>query len=156
GEEARQIEQSGPRPARVEERAISALGQCLMHADHFDEARRLLERALAAADEEGDDSSLTLLVGYLAYLECWTGNWQKADQYATQCQEAGEQVEQRARSTTHLTIRALIDAHLGRIDAARAAAGEALKVAAAAQDIHVLMVLHGILGFADLSAGNLE
>jgi DNA-binding CsgD family transcriptional regulator len=44
---------------------------------------------------------------------------------------------------------------LGRIDAAWAAAGDGLAVAAAAGDDWAAMMLHGVLGFAELSAGNL-
>jgi DNA-binding CsgD family transcriptional regulator len=52
--------------------------------------------------------------------------------------------------------RALISAQMGRLDAARAAAGEGLSVSAAAGDSYGSILLNGVLGFAELSAGNLE
>src|SRR5262249_51225265 len=55
-----------------------------------------------------------------------------------------------------LYVRALIDAHLGHVDAARTEAVEGLSVATAAQDPEVLMLVSGVLGFAELTAGHLE
>jgi DNA-binding CsgD family transcriptional regulator len=143
-------------PSAVEERASTILGLCLVRADRFDEARRLLQRALQAAQEEGDESSLPSLLAYLADLECWAGNWQAAEGYASQSGEAGEQVDHRVWRTTTFYARALVDSHLGRLDAARAAAAEGLSVAIAAGDDWAVMILHGVLGFAELSAGNLR
>jgi DNA-binding CsgD family transcriptional regulator len=142
-------------PSAVEERASTILGLCLVRADRFDEARRLLQRALQAAQEEGDESSLPNLLAHLADLECWAGNWQAAERYAAQSWEAGEQVDHRVWRVTTFYARALIDAHMGRIDAAKAAAGDGLAVATAAGDDWAAMMLHGVLGFAELSAGNL-
>jgi DNA-binding CsgD family transcriptional regulator len=51
----------------------------------------------------------------------------------------------------------LIDAHIGRIDAARAEAAEGLAAAeAAAGDDWAEIFLHAALGFAEMSAGNLD
>ena len=128
----------------------------MVRADRFDEARRLLQRALQAAHEEGDESSLPILLAHLADLECWAGNWQAAERYAAQSWDVGEQVDHRAWRAATFYARALVDAHLGRIDAARAEAAEGLSVATAARDDWAVMMLHGVLGFAELSAGNLR
>src|SRR5262249_58772031 len=53
-------------------------------------------------------------------------------------------------------VRALIDAHLGRVEAARAEAMKGLSVATTAQDPWFVMLLSGVLGFAELTGGNLE
>jgi len=141
-------------PFAVEERPVTLLGLCLVRADRFDEARRMLELALRAAQDEGDESSQPVLLIYLADLECWAGNWQAAERYAAQSRDVGEQVDHRAwRSGTCYAL-ALTDAHLGRIDAARAEAADGLAAAAAASDDWVVMILHAALGFAELSAGN--
>ena len=151
------VVEAGPErePSAVEERASTILGLCLVRADRFDEARRLLQRAVQVAQEEGDESSLPNLLAHLADLECWAGNWQTAESYASQSWEASEQVDNRVWRTTAFYARALIAAHMGRIDAARAAAGEGLSVATAAGDDWAAMMLHGVLGFAEVSAGNL-
>jgi len=155
GYKAMELERDGT-PPQVEERAAMTMAQCLVRADRFDEARPLLEQMLQAAREEGDDSSLPLLLAYLADLECWAGNWQAAERHASASWEAGEQVGHRVWRTVTLYAQALIDAHLGRIDAARARAREGLSVAAVARDMWMLILLHGVLGFAELSAGNLK
>ena len=143
-------------PSAVEERASTILGLCLVRADRFDEARRLLGQALQAAQQEGDEGSLPILLAHLADLECWAGNWQAAESYATQSWEVGEQVGQRAWRTITYYARALIDAHLGRTGTARAEAAEGLSVATAAGDDWAIMMLHAVLGFAELSVGSLQ
>jgi DNA-binding CsgD family transcriptional regulator len=155
GDKAIELEREA-RPARVEDRAAMALGVCLKQADRFDEARRRFEQTLQAAREEGDESSLLNLLAHMADLECWAGNWPAAERYAAGSWEVAEQVGQRAWRSIPLYVRALVDAHLGRLDAARAEAGEGLSVATAARDPWALMLLSGALGFAELTAGNLE
>src|SRR5215469_1386910 len=92
----------------------------------------------------------------MANLECWAGNWQAAEGHAADTWEACEQVGHRAWRTAAFYARALVDAHLGRIDAAIAGAGEGLSLVTATGDIWMLMLLRGVLGFAELSAGNLQ
>jgi DNA-binding CsgD family transcriptional regulator len=147
----------GRGPSAVEERPVTIVGLCLVRADRFDEGRRHLERALQMAQDEGDESSQPLLLAYLADLECWAGNWQLAERHAAQSWDAGEQVNHQAWRAVTCYARALIDAHLGRIDAARAESVDGLSVAAAAAgDDWAAMFLHAALGFAELSAGNLD
>ena len=155
GDRAMDLEREG-RPSRVEERAAMWAGLCLVRADRLDEARRMLERTLQAAREEGDDSSLPNLLAHMADLECWAGNWQTAERYAAECWEAGEQVEHRVWRVMTFYAQALIDAQLGRLDVARAEAEEGLSVATTARDVWAIMLLHGVLGFVELSAGNLD
>ena len=155
GDRAMELEEKC-RPPQVEERAALMVGLCLVRADRFDEGRCLLEQTVQAAREEGDDSSLPVALAYLADLECWAGNWHAAERHAADSWEACEQVGHRAWRTAAFYARALIDAHLGRIDDARAGAGKGLAVATTARDVWMLMMLHGVLGFAELSAGNLE
>ena len=141
-------------PSAIEERPVTLLGLCLVRADRFEEARRLLERAFQAAQDEGDESAQPVLLAYLADLECWAGNWQAAERYAAQSRDVGEQVDHRAWWAATCYAQALIDAHLGRLDAARTAAADGLS--AATGDDWIVMLLRAALGFAELSAGNLD
>src|SRR5262249_56503938 len=68
----------------------------------------------------------------------------------------GEHVEHRLWGTERRYVRALIDAHLGRVEAARAEAKKGLSVATTAQDPWFVMLLSGVLGFAELTGGNPE
>jgi DNA-binding CsgD family transcriptional regulator len=90
----------------------------------------------------------------MADLECWAGNWATAEHHANEGWQAAEQVEHRALLTEQHYARALIDAHLGRVDAAKAHIKEGLSVAATAQDPWMAMLFYGVLGFAELSAGD--
>lgn len=154
GEQAMELEPEG-RHLQVEERAAMYVGLCLVRADRFDEARRVLERTLRTAREEGDDSSLPLVLVHLADLECWAGRWQAAERHAAESWQAGLQVDHRAWRPGPYYALALVDAHLGRLDVARARAEEGLSVAAAG-DPWTFMFLRAALGFAELSAGNLD
>jgi DNA-binding CsgD family transcriptional regulator len=151
---AMELEREG-RPAQVEERATMWLGLCLVRADRFDEARRMFAATLQATSEEGDESSLPLVLAHLADLECWAGNWQVAERYAADSLEAAEQVEHRAWRTMAVYAQGLVDAHLGRVAAARARVREGIAWAVSANDAWSLMILHGVLGFVELSAADL-
>jgi DNA-binding CsgD family transcriptional regulator len=155
GEQAIELERE-TRPARVEDRAVMMLGECLKQADRFEEARHWFGQALQTAREEGDESSLLNMLAHMADLECWAGNWAAAERYAATSRDVAEQVGQRAWRSIPLYVRALVDAHLGRLDAARAEAGDGLSVATAARDPWMLMLLSAALGFTELTAGNLE
>ena len=155
GEQALELEREA-RPARVLDRAEMALAVCLKHSDRFDEARHWFEQTLRGAREEGDESSLPDLLAHMSDLECWTGNWPAAEHYAAESWEAGRQVEHRAWRSISCYVRALIDAHLGRVDAARAEAEEGLSVATTAKDDWNAMLVSGALGFAEVTAGHLE
>ena len=55
---------------------------------------------------------------HLAQLECWSGNWPLASRYAEESVELAEQVGQSFGGPP--AMRALIDAHLGNVERARA------------------------------------
>ena len=52
--------------------------------DEFDTARDVLLAAVAGASALGDEMSVQAFVCQLATIECWTGNWARADEYASQ------------------------------------------------------------------------
>jgi DNA-binding CsgD family transcriptional regulator len=155
GEKAVELEREA-RPAHVLNRAAMALGECLKQADRFAEARHRFEQTLQAAREEGDESSLPSVLAHLAELECWAGNWPAAERYAAEAWQADQHVDHGAWRDERLYVRALIDAHFGRVDAARAEAVEGVAIATAAQNSWAVMLVSGALGFAELTAGNLE
>jgi hypothetical protein len=63
-------------------------------------------------------------------LEIWIGNWPLADQYASECLELARQVDT-SNGEPAARARALVDAHLGRVEAARVAAERGSALAAA-------------------------
>ena len=149
------LERVVPAP-HVADRMSAALGAWLKYQGSFDEARRWLESAHRAAVEEGDDSSLPYVVGHLPQLELWTGNWDEAAQYAVEHLELAEataQPEQRRQALYNL---ALVDAHRGRIEEARAEATELLSEAERCNEPWNTSNALAVLGFIELSLGDAE
>jgi DNA-binding CsgD family transcriptional regulator len=98
-------------------RVGSQLGQWLKYVDDFAGARLRLEEAQLQANQEGDESSLPNQLMHLAQLECWSGNWLLAAEYAETSVELAEQVGQGFGGPP--AMRALIDVHLGNVGRAR-------------------------------------
>jgi DNA-binding CsgD family transcriptional regulator len=90
----------------------------------------------------------------LSVLEIRAGDWPLADQYASECLELARQQDSSNAEPVALYGRALVDGHLGRVEAARAAAerGSALAVAMGDETWRVLD--EWVLEFLELSLGH--
>src|SRR5262249_16920882 len=64
---------------------------------------------------------------HLAVLECRAGEWSRADKYAEELLEGGEQRGLEFQGGLSLWIRGLVDVYLGRLDQARARAVEGIS-----------------------------
>jgi DNA-binding CsgD family transcriptional regulator len=124
--------------------------------DRLDEARTLVEGHLAMATVEGDESSSVILLYYLTELECAAGNWARADELAAECYELSQRRGLEPEGSVALGCRAFVDARLGRVGDARRAGERGVALAAAAGDETFRLRIGGILGFLELSLGNLE
>jgi DNA-binding CsgD family transcriptional regulator len=144
------------------ERALDLEGPGLLAAfrlvcqDRLDEARTLVEAELGKATVEGDESWIATLLYYLTELECWAGNWARADELAAECCELSERRGLVPERSVALGCRALVDARLGRVGDARRAGERGVALAAAAGNEAWRLRNVGILGFLELSLGNLE
>jgi len=87
---------------------------------------------------------------HLAQLECWSGNWPLAARYAEESLELAEQVGQSFGGPP--AMRALIDAHLGNVERARATVASRLEVVEE-KPMAVPLYLRA-LGFLELSLEN--
>jgi DNA-binding CsgD family transcriptional regulator len=149
-ERAIEIESQAREPSSaVVGRIKSFSAQWLKYVDDFDGARLHLEEARQQAVEEGDESALPNVLMHLAQTELWSGNWQLASRYAEESCEIAEQLEQTFGGPP--AYRALVDAHLGRVDRARRTALDGLEVAKRGP-LGVPLYLR-VLGFLDLSLG---
>jgi DNA-binding CsgD family transcriptional regulator len=142
--------------ARAREPSTSVVGriksfsaQWLKYVDDFVGARSQLEEARQQAVEEGDESALPNILMHLAQTELWSGNWQLASRYAEESYEIAEQLGQTFGGPP--AYRALVDAHLGRVDRARRTALDGLEVAKRSP-LGAPLYLR-VLGFLDLSLG---
>jgi DNA-binding CsgD family transcriptional regulator len=133
-----------------------AFGAALTWADELDGARRLLHLAADRAAEQGDVHGQGGVLSHLADLELRAGNWQLADRYAAEAWELLRQADIGNEEPAALWCRALVDAHLGRIAAARAAAQQGSAASSAMGDEIWRVENECVLGFLALSLGDAQ
>jgi DNA-binding CsgD family transcriptional regulator len=85
---------------------------------------------------------------------CVLGDWQSAAAYAAEFVELSDQLGLREASPWSLYATALVDAHLGRVDEARAAGSRSAAIAAETGFPGMVAIAQGALGFVELSLGN--
>jgi DNA-binding CsgD family transcriptional regulator len=122
-------------------------------ADDFATAHKLYDRLARDAITHGDERAVPTMLFAVSELECRAGDWARAARHSA---EAVERSRQTALSTVRawsLYAQALVQAHLGNADAARAAAEEGLGLAQAAGAVAQTTQIIATLGFLELSLG---
>jgi DNA-binding CsgD family transcriptional regulator len=92
---------------------------------------------------------------FLAMLELWRGNWDRAEGWVTALADLLDQSGSDYYLSWALVSRGMLDAHRGLLDDAEAAGTEAVRVAAAAADRGREAEARQLLGFVALSRGDL-
>jgi DNA-binding CsgD family transcriptional regulator len=87
-------------------------------------------------------------------VEWFTGCWAEADELATQALDLADQLRDDQYRVIALYARALLDAHLGRVEPARTGAADALTIADAVSDALFAVQSRTVLGFLALSRGD--
>jgi DNA-binding CsgD family transcriptional regulator len=126
-------------------------GVVLLAVDRLDEARQQLEESYERGLALGDSHRLIHL-GWLAELELRAGNWERALEHARACEGIGRQFGVRNADAWGAWSRALIEAHLGNVDAAVEAGERASRLARAIGVQLILTLSEMALGFLRLSA----
>ena len=129
-------------------------GMLLEWAGDLHGARSVLNALRQSALARGDEHSLTYLAFHLGRVECLAGNWEHAARYAEECFETMAQTGQEDERPFALTIKALVDAHLGRVAEARAATDEGLPLALEVGVLPAHLEMLGIRGFLEHSLGD--
>ena len=145
----------GPQPVRIDS-ARRVLGATLMWGGALDEARAELERDHAETVRSGGLTYQWEELVYLAELELRAGNWDLAAQYASQGLESTVETGLEEAREVHLWSTALVAAHRGDIETARANASEGLRIAEAHGDVFHVVTNRSALGFLELSLGNAQ
>ena len=127
------------------------LGMWPLVHDRFAEARGLYERGLGRSRSEGDVTSVQGTLVRLTEIACWTGDWVDADRWADECVALADRTASFAQLGSSLYARGLVDAHLGRLDEARAA-GEEIVATFGTTTQGALG--YWLLGFVALSLGD--
>ena len=152
-ERALELEQYvGPLPSPTTPTLID--GVRLMYADEHASARETLQRAHDAAVTRGSESGRDRALQFLTLLECRAGDWRRADEYAEELLQAGEQWGLELEGAPTLWLRALVDAYLGRLDQARARATEGVARSRAWNEQTFLARNLAVLGLIDLFTGD--
>jgi DNA-binding CsgD family transcriptional regulator len=146
-ERALELEREAP-PAAVDQRVVFKLGQWLRYVDDLDGARANLVQSEQAARDEGDDSSLANILLNRMIVETWAGDWGEAEALAVRMADAFAQQGVGVESEGGGPWRAYVNAHVGRIDAVRAA-----FVLADPEEPIVAMIWNRCVGLAALAAG---
>ncbi len=128
--------------------------QLLKYTEQFDAARSAFLELLQGAEERGLEHPISMLLYHMAELECWAGHWDLAEHHARRALEAAVQTDMAFYRTMALYASALVDAHRGRADAARAAAAEGLGLAESAGVVTTQIQNLSVLGFVELFMGN--
>jgi DNA-binding CsgD family transcriptional regulator len=130
------------------------LARRLMCLSDFDGARPMLEDADNRAKATGDEGTRAHLLFHRFQVEWFTGHWTEADDLATLALELADQLRDDQYRVIALYARALLDAHLGRVEPARTRANEALAIADAVSDALFDVQSRTVLGFLALSQGD--
>jgi DNA-binding CsgD family transcriptional regulator len=141
-------------PPRIADRFSASLGTWLKYLDDFDAARHWLERTYQAALDEGDDGSLAYALSHLPELELWTGDWERAEVLARSHYEIAAGGDLEAQRRQALYNLALVHAHQGRFEAARAEIADALAAAASDGDTWTTSSVLPLAGLVELTTGN--
>jgi DNA-binding CsgD family transcriptional regulator len=126
----------------------------LMCQDRLDEARERFHDALARALAAGDQATRLAMLLHLVELEYRAGNWAVALRLADEMIEGAEQFGMAFQGAAALYPRALVDAVLGRVEEARAAASDGLASSHVSHDDIFEAQNASVLGFLQLSLGN--
>ena len=130
------------------------LGSLLLWSGDLDAARTELEIEYRQTIERGHLGSPSEILHYLADLEVRAGNWGIAERYATEGLDVATDAFHELAREVNLCSNALVAAHRGEVDVARAFATEGLRLAERHEDRIYVLANGSALGFLELSLGN--
>ena len=151
-----ELEQRLGAPLEFHESPTIALARRLISLSDLDRARPLLEAAAGRAMDRGDEASRGHVLFHLIMLEWFAGRWERALEHARAALQLGEQLGDDQFRGMVLHAGALVDAHRGDLEAARAAAAEAAAIADAVADAIFPIWNEAVLGHIELSLGNAQ
>ncbi|WP_426571301.1 helix-turn-helix transcriptional regulator [Aquihabitans sp. McL0605] len=127
----------------------------LAWAGDLDAAGPAFEKLRDEAIAHGDGNSLPVLLFNVAEIELRAGSWDAARASARESREVAVEMGKASDATMGLAIEAMVDAHLGRVDAVEAAIAEALPSARALSHQSTQHLL-AVSGFLQVSLGNYQ
>jgi DNA-binding CsgD family transcriptional regulator len=125
------------------------VGMWPLLGDDFALAKGFYEDGLERSRAEGDEPSVQGTLVRLTEIACWTGDLATADRLAAEGVELAHRIGSSAYLGSALYARGLVDAHLGRVEEARAAGERIVELFSGAETQSALG--HWVLGFLALS-----
>lgn len=122
--------------------------------DEFDSARARYRAQSEWVRARGDEASAAEMLGQMAEVEFRAGNWKLAETYAEESCTGVEQVGPGGPLLMAPRIRAMIDAHVGRIDRARATLAEIVEESERRENLWWEALALSTLGAVELTAGD--
>jgi DNA-binding CsgD family transcriptional regulator len=150
------LERDLSEPLEFHESPTIAFARRLICASELETARGLLEAAASSASERGDEATHVHVLFYLVMLEWFAGRWEAALDYAAAALELAEQLGDYQLRGMVLHGRALVDAHRGDVELARAAAEEAALIAQAVSDALFPIWNAAAVGHVELALGHTD
>jgi DNA-binding CsgD family transcriptional regulator len=126
-------------------------GLQLLWAGELAASRDILRQELQAHEERGRYIVRDEALAYLAELECRAGNWDLADRYGSEALEIDVESGRTSGRGHMLFPKALTAAHRGRVDEARSAAEEGVRLCQENEDLLDASCHRWVLGFLELS-----
>jgi DNA-binding CsgD family transcriptional regulator/exonuclease VII small subunit len=123
-------------------------------AGELGSARTQFEALYRIAVDQGDEHALPFILFHFARIELLTGDWEQARHHARESRETSRQSGLEMHISYSLVVEALVDAHLGLVERARAKIDEGLQLADEFGSRPAGFELLAILGFLELSLGN--
>ena len=141
-------------PSTIDRRPSYLVGMVLVFADELDRAHIVLETLRARLVERGEEGDLPEVLTLLARVACLAGNLPEAAELADQGYELALQAGSGSMAAVTRGMRAVVDAHAGRVDETRAAAAEAIELAGRSGWQIAWLWASTALGLLELSLGN--
>jgi DNA-binding CsgD family transcriptional regulator len=152
---ARAVELEEPQDALLSYRSPRMpLALLRMYQGRLDEARGLFDTLFAEAVAFGDEIAALGVRGRLVDVALRAGDWADAAAQADEAYELAEQIGLEHDGGLTVYWKALVAAHLGRVDEARSLAEHGVSIAAAAKQENTRVMNVGVLGFLELSLGD--
>ena len=121
--------------------------------DDLPAARHQFESLHRQAVDRGDEHSLPFILFHLARVELLAGDWAQARAHARECDETTRQSGQVSERPYSFAIEALVEAHLGLVEPARAKIEDGLALARQTGAHPAAMEMLAVRGFLELSLG---
>lgn len=148
----RSLDQERPRPETpIEWRPSMMLGMMLKWSGDLSAARRRFDDLHRLAVETGEETSLPFLLSQMSETATWAGDWATALRHAREAHTIALQTGQEPIRALVLYSRALVEAHLGIVEEARASARAGLELAEQVGSVLAMMLNQSVLGFVELS-----